>query len=67
MPIKTLRLKLLKILKAKPATQIRVFVKLRRDADDAGVWGEVDLNLTRQSDLVWWGIENGCHLGVALS
>ncbi|KAG8829910.1 hypothetical protein FRC17_005800, partial [Serendipita sp. 399] len=66
MPVKTLRLKLLKTFKAKPNTEMRVFMKLKRDSEDAGVWGEIDLSLTRQSDLVWWGVEHGSHLGVVL-
>jgi hypothetical protein len=66
MPLKGLRLKLLKVLKAKPTSMIRVFVKLRKDENEQGVWGEIELDSSRQSDLVWWGVEEGGQLGVVL-
>lgn len=64
MPIKTLRLKLLKIFKAKPMTQIRVFVDLVQEGSPTGSWGEIDL--AKQADLTWWGVENGGSLGIVL-
>jgi hypothetical protein len=66
MPLKGLRLKLLKALKAKPTNRIRVFVKLRKDEHEQGVWSEIELDSSRQSDLVWWGVEEGGQLGVLL-
>lgn len=66
MPLKTLRSKILKALKAKPTAKIRVYARLRRDASTTGVWGEINLADSRQSDLAWWGVEDGGHLGVLL-
>jgi hypothetical protein len=67
LPLKTLRLKILKTLKAKPSAKIRIYARLRRDETSVGVWGEIDLASSRQSDLTWWGVENGGDLGVVLS
>lgn len=66
MPIKAFRLKLIKSLKAKPNSHIRVFVKLRKDEKDQGVWGEIELDSSRQLDLDWYGVEDGGHLGILL-
>jgi len=66
LPLKTLRLKILKALKTKPSAKIRIYARLRRDETTIGVWGEIDLASSRQSDLTWWGIENGGDLGVVL-
>ncbi len=66
MPLKTLRTKLIKALKARPTAKIRVFARLRQDTTTAGIWGEIDLTDSRRSDLTWWGVENGGHLGILL-
>jgi hypothetical protein len=66
LPLKTLRSKILKVMKAKVSAEIRVYARLWRDATTASVWGEIDLTSSRQSDLTWWGIENGGDIGVLL-
>lgn len=42
-----------------------MFARLRSD-DVPGAWGEIDLDSSRQSDLLWWGVEDGGQLGVLL-
>jgi hypothetical protein len=66
MPMKAFRLKLLKALKLKPTTQIQVFVRLNSGEKGQVSWGELDLNSSRQTDLQWWGIEDGGLLGVLI-
>jgi len=66
MPLKTLRSKILKVLKARPNSNIQIYARLRQNEITTGAWGEIDLASSRQSDLTWWGIEDGGHLGVLL-
>ncbi|PVF92732.1 RNI-like protein [Serendipita vermifera] len=67
MPMKVFRLKLLKALKLKPKTQIKVYVRLSAGESSPVSWGEIDLNSPRQTDLQWWGIEDGGLLGVLIA
>jgi hypothetical protein len=66
MPLKTFRLKLIKLLKLRPTAKLQVYIWLKNDQHVQGSWGEIELNSSRQPDLEWWGIEPGSILGVVV-